>query len=180
METGSLTRSSYGPSTYPLYDQAGLAVSQGTLLRHRFRSISIANIGVQSDLWSLTDGFSLDEVLSISLSAANHSPISIEEAFFAKLAAQSGSSECNYFPIRYSTLDSRRAPFHPLGDSTGIPPKRETLDKQPHAYCTSHKINAKWTLDDRCPVPTNAQNATCSCSQRKAASPPPPSCRFNV
>ena len=53
---------------------------------------AIADTGAQSDLWSLSDfiacGFSRDDLhpISLSLSAANRSPISIEGAFFAKLA----------------------------------------------------------------------------------------------
>jgi len=60
---------------------------------------AIADTGAQSDLRSLFDfiacGFSHDELhpISLSLSAANHSPISIEGAFFAKLTTQSGSGE---------------------------------------------------------------------------------------
>jgi hypothetical protein len=52
---------------------------------------AVADTGAQSDLWSLADflacGFSRDELrpVSLSLSAANRSPISIEGAFFAKI-----------------------------------------------------------------------------------------------
>ena len=60
---------------------------------------AIADTGTQSDLWSLSDfiacGYSHDDLhpISLSLSAANHSPISIEGAFFAKLATQSSSGK---------------------------------------------------------------------------------------
>ncbi|CAH3114299.1 unnamed protein product, partial [Pocillopora meandrina] len=60
---------------------------------------AIADTGTQSDLWSLSDfiacGFSRDDLhpISLSLSAANRSPILIEGAFFAKLATQSSCGE---------------------------------------------------------------------------------------
>ena len=55
---------------------------------------AIADTGAQSDLWSMKDflpcGFSHDDLLPVrlSLSAANHSPISIEGAFFAKITTR--------------------------------------------------------------------------------------------
>ena len=60
---------------------------------------AIADTGAQSDLWSLADflscGFTRDSLLpvTLSLSAANRSPITIEGAFFAKLTAKSRSGE---------------------------------------------------------------------------------------
>ena len=60
---------------------------------------AIADTGAQSDLWSLAAflacGFSHEDLLPVSLglSAANRSPISIEGAFFAKLTATSRKGE---------------------------------------------------------------------------------------
>ena len=60
---------------------------------------AMADTGAQSDLWSLADflacGFTRDNLLpvTLSLSAANRSPIVIEGAFFAKLTAKSRSGE---------------------------------------------------------------------------------------
>lgn len=57
------------------------------------KTSAIADTGAQSDLWSLEEftacGFSRDDLrpVSLSLSAANRSPIAIEGAFFAKLTA---------------------------------------------------------------------------------------------
>ena len=56
---------------------------------------AIADTGAQSDLWSLNEflacGFSREDLhpISLSMSAANHTWIPIEGAFFAKLAVQS-------------------------------------------------------------------------------------------
>ena len=65
---------------------------------------AIADTGAQSDLWSLEHflacGFSREELhpISLSLSAANRSPIRIEGAFFATLATTSpsgGTASCH-------------------------------------------------------------------------------------
>ncbi|KAF3835770.1 hypothetical protein F7725_028328 [Dissostichus mawsoni] len=56
------------------------------------RISTVADTGAQSDLWSLEEflacGFARDDLrpVSLSLSAANHSPIAIEGAFFARLS----------------------------------------------------------------------------------------------
>ena len=60
---------------------------------------AIADTDAQSDLWSMTDflacRFSHDDLLPVSLglSAANRSPISIEGAFFAKLITKLHNGE---------------------------------------------------------------------------------------
>lgn len=70
--------------------------SPGITSTARAEVLAIADTGAQSDLWSLADflacGFSRDILtpISLSLSAANRSPISIEGAFFAKLASRTG------------------------------------------------------------------------------------------
>ena len=57
---------------------------------------AIADTGAQSDLWSLKEflacGFAQDDLhpVSLSLSAANRSPIAIEGAFFARLTTTHG------------------------------------------------------------------------------------------
>ncbi|KAF3858985.1 hypothetical protein F7725_021384 [Dissostichus mawsoni] len=56
------------------------------------RISAVADTGAQSDLWSLEEflacGFARDDLrpVSLSLSAANRSPIAIEGAFFARLS----------------------------------------------------------------------------------------------
>ena len=139
--------------------------------------------GAQSDLWSLCDfiacGFSRDELhpISVSLSAANHSPISIEGAFFAKLTTQSGSGEitsCHSMVYvsssvkdMYLSYDSLLnlgllpRTFPSLGDPTGTPPERETFDEQPHASRAFKRPE----------INTISPDATCSCPQRGAAPP---------
>ena len=162
---------------------------------------AIADTGAQSDLWSLSDfiacGFSRDDLhpISLSLSAANRSPISIEGAFFAKLATQSSSGEitaCHSMVYvsssvkdMYLSYDSLLnlgllpRTFPCLGNPTGPPPDRETSATQPHASRVSPDINAIRALNDGCPgaqgcpVTNAAHNATCSCPQRGAAPPRP-------
>ena len=162
---------------------------------------AIADTGAQSDLWSLSDfiacGFSRDDLhpISLSLSAANRSPISIEGAFFAKLATQSSSGEitaCHSMVYvsssvkdMYLSYDSLLnlglllCTFPCLGNPTGPPPDRETSATQPHASRVSPNINAIRALNDGCPgaqgcpVTNAAHNATCSCPRRGAAPPRP-------
>ena len=162
---------------------------------------AIADTGAKSDLWSLSDfiacGFSRDDVhpISLSLSAANRSPILIEGAFFAKLATQSSSSEitaCHSMVYvsssikdMYLSYDSLLnlgllpRTFPCLGNPIGPPPDRETSATQPHASSVSPEINAIRALNDGCPgaqgcpVTNAAHNATCSCPQRGAAPPRP-------
>ena len=71
-----------------------------TIDQHEDIDISaIADTGAQSDLWSLDEflacGFCRDDLspVSLKLSAANRSSISIEGAFFAKLTAKSRNGE---------------------------------------------------------------------------------------
>ena len=131
---------------------------------------AIADTGAQSDLWSLSDfiacGFSRDDLhpISLSLSAANHSPISTEGAFFAKLATQSSSGEitaCHSMVYvsssvkdMYLSYDSLLnlglllCTFPCLGNPTGPPPDRETSATQPHASRVSPNINAIRALND--------------------------------
>ena len=156
---------------------------------------AIADTGAQSDLWSLSDfiacGFSRDQLhpISLSLSAANRSPISIEGAFFARLATQSSSGDitaCHSMVYvsssvkdMYLSYDSLLnlgllpVTFPSLDNPTSTQSERGTPDKQPHAPSFSPEINATRALNDGCPEPTTTHNATCSCPQRGAAPPRP-------
>ena len=156
---------------------------------------AIADTGAQSDLWSLSDfiacGFSRDQLhpISLSLSAANRSPISIEGAFFARLATQSSSGDvtaCHSMVYvsssvkdMYLSYDSLLnlgllpVTFPSLDNSTSTQSERGTSDKQPHAPSFSPEINATRALNDGCPEPTTTHNATCSCPQCGAAPPRP-------
>ena len=142
-------------------------------------------------------GFSRDDLhpISLSLSAANRSPISIEGAFFAKLATQSSSGEitaCHSMVYVSSSVKDMclsydsllnlgllLCTFPCLGNPTGPPPDRETSATQPHASRVSPDINAIRALNDGCPgaqgcpVTNAAHNATCSCPRRGAAPPRP-------
>lgn len=157
---------------------------------------AIADTGAQSDLWSLSDflacGFSRDHLhlISLSLSAANRSPISIEGAFFAKLATQSSSGDitaCHSMVyvsssvkdlcLSYdSLLNLGLLPrtFPSLDYSTSSRPVSDTSDKQPHVPSPPPAINGTRALNDGCPEPTIARNTTCSCPQH-GATPPRPS-----
>ena len=154
---------------------------------------AIADTGTQSDLWSLSDfiacGFSRDDLhpISLSLSAANRSPILIEGAFFAKLATQSSCGEimaCHSMVYVSSSIEDMYLSYDSLlnlgllprtfpclGNPTGPPPDRETSAMQPHATRVSPEINA--IRAQGCPVTNAAHNATCSCPQREAAPPRP-------
>ena len=156
---------------------------------------AIADTGAQSDLWSLSDfiasGFSREQLhpISLSLSAANRSPISIEGAFFARLATQSSSgnitachsmvyvsSSVKDMYLSYdSLLNLGLLPrtFPSLDNSTRTQSERDTSNKQPHVPSVSPEINAMRALNDGCPEPTITLNATCSCPQRGAAPPRP-------
>ena len=162
---------------------------------------AIADTGAKSDLWSLSHfiacGFSRDDVhpISLSLSAANRSPILIEGAFFAKLATQSSCGEimaCHSMVYVSSSIEDMYLSYDSLlnlgllprtfpclGNPIGPPPDRETSATQPHASSVSPEINAIRALNDGCPgaqgcpVTNAAHNATCSCPQRRAAPPRP-------
>ena len=156
---------------------------------------AIADTGAQSDLWSLSDfiacGFSREQLhpISLSLSAANRSPISIEGAFFARLATQSSSgnitachsmvyvsSSVKDMYLSYdSLLNLGLLPltFPSLDNSTRTQSERDTSNKQPHVPSVSPEINAMRALNDGCPEPTITLNVTCSCPQRGAAPPRP-------
>ncbi|PFX33128.1 hypothetical protein AWC38_SpisGene1978 [Stylophora pistillata] len=157
---------------------------------------AIDDTDTQTDLWSLSDfiacGFSRDQLhpISLSLSAANRSPISIEGAFFAKLATQSSSGDitaCHSMVYVsssvkdiYLSYDSllnlglllRTFPY--LDNSTSTRSVSDTSDRQPHVPSIPPAINATRALNDGCLGPTIARNTTCSCTQC-GATPPRPS-----
>ena len=184
------------PITISLSRPGGTDKSNFTTSSDTHAEVSaIADTGAQSDLWSLSDfiacGFSREQLhpISLSLSAANRSPISIEGAFFARLATQSSSgnitachsmvyvsSSVKDMYLSYdSLLNLGLLPrtFPSLDNSTRTQSERDTSNKQPHVPSVSPEINAMRALNDGCPEPTITLNATCSCPQRGAAPPRP-------
>ncbi|CAB4034007.1 Hypothetical predicted protein, partial [Paramuricea clavata] len=154
---------------------------------------AVADTGAQSDLWSLDDflacGFSRDELrpVSLSLSAANRSPISIEGAFFAKITTipHSGnvmschsmvyvSSSVQAMYLSYETLLNLGllANDFPSMDNAGTPSERTQIADS-DASPDPASINAARSLNNGCNAP-NTPHDPCSCPQREVAPPRPP------
>ncbi|CAB4035906.1 Hypothetical predicted protein [Paramuricea clavata] len=154
---------------------------------------AVADTGAQSDLWSLADflacGFSRDELrpVSLSLSAANRSPISIEGAFFAKITStpHNGnvmschsmvyvSSSVQAMYLSYETLLNLGllANDFPSMDNVGTPSERTQIADS-DASPDPASINAARSLNNGCNAP-NTPHDPCSCPQREVAPPSPP------
>lgn len=154
---------------------------------------AIADTGAQSDLWSLTEflscGFSRDILhpVSLSLSAANHSPIAIEGAFFASLSTASGdgapsscrsmiyvSSSVNAMYLSYDTLLSlgllpRGFPSHDGGAGAGSGTGPDTLAGSE----ALSSVDAKAPLEGDHETHDGSHVAQCSCPLRTAPPPRP-------
>ena len=152
---------------------------------------AVADTGAQSDLWSLSDfmacGFSCDDLrpINVNLSAANHSPISIEGAFFAKLSTTPCSgktSTCHSMIYVSSSVKDMYLSFDSLlnlgllprcfpspGDSPSSPTNPPSDTPQSSADAGVHAVRS---LHDGCMAPTDL-DATCACPLRDAAPPRP-------
>ena len=153
---------------------------------------AIADTGAQSDLWSLTDflacGFSRDDLspVSLSLSAANRSPISIEGAFFARLTTKSRGGEvasCHSMVYVSSSVQAMYLSYESmlhLGILTNDFPSVDNADRPSAMHHTGYPevpdaphelppINAMRSINGGCNAPGTPNNATCSCPQREAA-----------
>ena len=179
-----ITQGSQSP--YHSFNQAGPAAAPTTLPQTSM---------LKSDLLSLTDFLACSfprnvlHPINLSLSAANHLPISIEGAFFTKLATASRSSEITSYHsmvyvsssvkdmyLSYNLLLNLGLLSHTLpslGDSNVSPPERETYSEQLHDSCASPALNTKWALNNGCQASTVTHDATCSCPQHGAAPPRP-------
>ncbi|KAK3755453.1 hypothetical protein QZH41_007877 [Actinostola sp. cb2023] len=149
---------------------------------------AIADTGTQSDLWSLEEflacGFSRDELhpVSLSLSAANRSPIAIEGAFFAQLTTTHHcgkvvstrsmvyvSSSVRAMYLSYESLLNLGllSKDFPSKDSSEDPSDSRNASRTP-----SH-VNAMGPINDECKVPYTSHDAPCSCPQRTGPPPRP-------
>ena len=146
---------------------------------------AIADTGAQSDLWSLSEylscGFSRDALrpVTIGLTAANRSPISIEGAFFANLQAAPVSGKttsCRTMLYVSSSVQSMYLSYESmlnLGILTSTFPSGESQPNIPPMDRPTPSTNAALSLNDGCRAPSTPNTASCSCPQRDATPPRP-------
>jgi len=142
---------------------------------------AIADTGAQSDLWSLDSylacGFPLDglQPISLSLSAANRSPISIEGAFFAKLATKSRSGEiatCHSMVYVSSSVKSMYLSYESLLNLGLLPHTFPSIDddvNQQRAPRTAPSVNATREINDGYSTHHDAHDVPCPCPLRQVA-----------
>ena len=144
---------------------------------------AVADTGAQSDLWALSEflaaGFSRESLIPVTmgLSAANRSPISIEGAFFAKLTAKplnSEESSCRSMVYVSSSVQSMYLSYDtmlnlgilandfPSFASLSGPDVTPTQDT-PVPPCATRALN------NGCAAPRQTSDAPCSCPQREPA-----------
>ena len=156
---------------------------------------AIADTGAQSDLWSLADflscGFTRDSLLpvTLSLSAANRSPIVIEGAFFAKLTARSRHGEvsfCRSMVYVSSTVWDMYLSYDSMLSLGILATDFPSFDDKSRRSggndsSTPHNppcINATREINSGCGAPGTPSDAPCSCPQRAAAPPRPSALPF--
>ena len=174
---------------------ADRSVGPGDSIKHRgsdnrVRISAIADTGAQSDLWSLEEflasGFSRDDLrpVKLSLSAANHSPIAIDGAFFARLSTvpgDSGVTSCRSMVYMSSSVRAMYLSYESLLN-LGFLPTDFPLGNSGGGLRDEHCRGARDTPDK--PLSVNAtrssckdqnkiQDAPCSCPQRTAPPPRP-------
>ena len=145
---------------------------------------AIADTGAQSDLWSLSgflaSGFSRHDLqpISLSLSAANRSPISIEGAFFARLSTRSTSGKvtsCRSMVYVSSSVQDMYLSFDSLLNlgllSHKFPSPSDAADTPTSSEPPA--VHATRVLNDGCSTSNNAHNHPCSCPQRQTPPPRP-------
>jgi hypothetical protein len=150
---------------------------------------AIAHTGAQSDLWSLqeflTRGFSRGDLhpVTLSLFAANRSPIKIEGAFFAKITAKSSEGQVtscqsmvyvrssvqamylSYDSLIKLGLLSTSFPFlNNAADSNNAPSTNEP--RVPVKQREQPTVSAVRTMNDGCTEPHIPHESTCSCPVR--------------
>ncbi|KAK3710029.1 hypothetical protein QZH41_012419, partial [Actinostola sp. cb2023] len=142
---------------------------------------AIADTGAQSDLWSLDSylacGFPLDglQPISLSLSAANRSPISIEGAFFDKLATKSHSGEiatCHSMVYVSSSVKSMYLSYESLLNLGLLPHTFPSIDddvNQQRAPRTAPSVNATREINDGYSTHHDAHDVPCPCLLRQVA-----------
>ena len=147
---------------------------------------AIADTGAQSDLWSLEHflacGFSREELhpISLSLSAANRSPIRIEGAFFATLATTSpsgGTASCHSMVYVSSSVSDMYLSHESLLNLGLLPPMFPAVNgsaAQPRAPSAASSVGATREVTEGCSTPSDARDAPCSCPLREVAPQRPP------
>ena len=150
---------------------------------------AIADTGAQSDLWSLDSflacGFSQEDLqpISLSLSAANRSPISIEGAFFAKLATQdpSGKTASCYSMVYVSrSVQSMYLSYESLLNLGLLPRTFPSINDdacQLQAPRACPAISAMGCHDGS-PAPHDAHDVPCACPLRQVVPPRPTALPF--
>ena len=185
-----------------------ISISFARLGKHPTTTISdkhaevsaIADTGAQSDLWSmkefLASGFSRHDLkpINLSLSAANHSPIPIEGAFFSELTTKSSggsvaschsmvylSSSFQALYLSYESLLNLGLLSHcfqSLSGTGAISPENDIRPGPEDCRNTPPAANATRATNDACYTPNTAHDSTCNCPQRKAAKPRPSKLSF--
>ena len=129
---------------------------------------AIADTGAQSDIWSLKDflacGFPRDVLapVSLSLSAANRSPIPIEGAFFAKLAHKNSTGQevtCRSMVYVSSAVNTMYLSCETLFNLAILPEHFPSSTRSPQINSTRHSTEE----------PSNTSSETCSCPHRDPA-----------
>ncbi len=175
----------------------------GTALRKIWQLQAVADSGAQSDLWSLADylshGFTQDALtpVSLDLSAANRSPISIEGAFFAHIETQhqqgkvakcrsmvyvSKSVQDMYLSLETMiNLGILGSGFPNIGKADEgtmerhqRPEPADTLTR-----CELPSSNATRQVNDGCLAPRDFNGDSCPCPQRSVTPPRPSSLPFD-
>ena len=161
---------------------------------------AIVDTGAQSDLWSLQrfldSGFSQDDLqpVTLSLSAANRSPISVEGAFFGRITTKPPSGKaisCNFMIyvsssvqdmyLSYETLLHLDvlSPNFPLPSDSTDPTNNHT--SSPERAVTQQdlpSIDDIRSLNDGCNAPPAPDTTTCACPIRVAPPPRPSTLPF--
>ena len=140
---------------------------------------AIADTGAQSDLWSLSDflacGFTKNDLIPVHtlFSAANHSPIPIEGAFFAKITTSNEGTvtSCRSMIYVSSGVQALYLSYESLlnlGILTEIlyTPSKNTEMRSPSSYKPQPTSTIR-AINGGCNTPGNQSDAPCSCPQRE-------------
>ena len=185
------------PITISVDTSAQTRYGNPTRTSHTHAEVSaIADTGAQSDLWSMKDflacGFSHDDLLPVSLglSAANRSPISIEGAFFAEITTRPHNSEatsCRSMIYVSTSVQAMYLSYNSLlnlGILSNYFPSPQTVDtptgrchtSDPESVNTTYElppINPVRAINNGCNTSSDQRDITCSCPQRDATPPRP-------
>ena len=154
---------------------------------------TIVDTAVQSNLRSFADflasGFTRADLhpIRLSLSAANRSPISIEGAFFAKLATRSPKgveSSCRSMVYVRSSAQDMYLSYESLLNlgllSSDFPSTDHGASPCDRCHQGQHDesrrlptTNATRSINDGCSIPSPQYGRACSCPQRQAPPPRP-------